>query len=139
MIKDYRLKISSIVKKYVKKGTKLENFIFLSFPSFTGHLNIVELLIKSGANVNARISGNPLTPLQLAVKENKLDILELFLKHNADIEAKTFPELWTPLHMAVFEKQLKIAEVLIEKGANVDAVTEEKNTPLHLIISRLEM
>ena len=99
----------------------------------------MELLIKSGANVNARISGNPLTPLQLAVKENKLDILELFLRHNADIEAKTFPELWTPLHMAVFEKQLKIAEVLIEKGANVDAVTEEKNTPLHLIISRLEV
>ena len=71
-------------------------------------MNIVELLIKSGANVNARISGNPLTPLQLAVKENKLDILELFLKHNADIEAKTFPEQWTPLHMAVFEKQLKL-------------------------------
>ena len=102
-------------------------------------MNIVELLIKSGANVNARISGNPLTPLQLAVKENKLDILELLLKHNADIEAKTFPELWTPLHMAVFEKQFKLAECLIENGANVDALTEEKNTPLHLIISRLEM
>ena len=44
---------------------------------------MVELLIKSGANINARDNGNQ-TPLSFAEKEGKQEVLELLKKYGAE-------------------------------------------------------
>lgn len=55
--------------------------------SFYNRVDIVKLLIKRGANVNAKDStGN--TPLHAAVQESNIEIIRILLENGADINSK---------------------------------------------------
>ena len=70
-----------------------------------GQAEVVEILIKYGADVN---------------KESKTEVINHYrLLENEDDEMS--PCWMTPLHTAIINKQLEIAKILIENGANVNS------------------
>ena len=76
---------------------------------------IASLLLKSGANVNAR-QMQGVTPLHSAAHNGRLDLSELLISQGADINAKT-DDGQTPLAMALEKKFDETAEYLRSMGA----------------------
>jgi len=97
-----------------------------------GHIEIVELLVNKGENVNAK-DKNGRTPLQFAADEGHKEIAELLIDKGADVNAKSKYGV-TPLHYAAGNGHKEIAELLIDKGADVDAKADNGITPLDAAI-----
>lgn len=97
-----------------------------------GHLQVVQVLCQSGANVNYRLP-NGLFPLFLAIQNNFSEIAlwmieklpNLFLSKKVDSGV-------TPLHLSMDLRLEKVAERLIEKGADLNLRRKsDGHTPLH--------
>jgi len=69
-------------KFYPKGTTPLMN------ASANGYLDIVEFLVKHGANVNAKDDEFLMTPLMRAADNGHLDVVKFLVKHGADIFEK---------------------------------------------------
>ena len=54
------------------------------FSPVSGHLDIVKLLVKSGANVNSTTKTNS-TPLRAACFDGHYEIVKYLVEHNAGI------------------------------------------------------
>jgi hypothetical protein len=98
-----------------------------------GRKEVVELLLKEGADVNVR-DQNDQTPLHDTAGTVHKDMVELLLAKGADIEAKMYYDL-TPLHMAI-KGDKHVIELLVAKGANINARDEGGKTPLSYAISK---
>ena len=94
-----------------------------------GSLEVVELLISSGAEVNAK-GYNDWTPLHLVAVRHSLAVAELLISSGAEVNAKTNGGS-TPLHAAARMNSLEVAELLISSGADVNAKNNDGQTPLH--------
>ena len=94
----------------------------------SGHVEIAELLIAEGANVNEMSKVG--TPLLLAAAFGKKEILELFIAKGGDVKVVQ-PGDKTPLYYAAAKGHKEIVELLIEKGADVNAKENNGVTPLH--------
>ncbi len=93
------------------------------------HLDVLEKLIKEGANVNERNKyGN--IPLHWAASYGRLSIVEELINKGADIDAKNNNGN-TPLHWAVKSSHLEVAKFLISKHADVNAKNKDSWTSLH--------
>ena len=86
-----------------------------------GATEIVELLLKHKADVNAP-GGN--TPLLRATMEQNRQVAELLLAHKADINALNI-EGNTALAIAVPNRDVPLAELLLSKGANPNTTNNE--------------
>jgi len=91
-----------------------------------GNGSMVDLLVKRGANINAKTSVG-LTALHAAASTGQNDIATLLIARGANIKAQSISGI-TPLHMAAeftcdgfVEGQVKIINLLIEKGADINA------------------
>jgi len=95
----------------------------------TKNPELVELLLKNGANPNVRdeAAGNE-TPLLAAVRNEKADIVSLLLEAKADPNIPN-SEGWAPLHWAI--GQSAVLERLLSAGAKVDARNKRGEAPLH--------
>ena len=97
-------------------------------------IDIVELLIKKGANVNHKnILGQ--NPLFFAVEENDIDTVKLLLKSNANCNI-TDNNGVTPLCIASQKGFCDIAKLLINNGASLNHVDSSQNTPLLYAVSK---
>ena len=98
-----------------------------------GHKDIVELLIRLKADVNAKYGVNDNTVLHLAIINGKTDVVKLLIKSaaiNID-EPDRFGR--TALIFATIKGYLDIVKLLIDKGANVNAADNKiNNTALML-------
>jgi len=94
--------------------------------SYSSSIEMVELLIDKGADVNAGLW----TALHGAVSEGRRDIVELLIQKGADVNAGP----WTALHSAVNEGRKDIAEVLLANGADLNAKDKRGYTPLYYAI-----
>ncbi|MEQ1582306.1 MAG: ankyrin repeat domain-containing protein, partial [Steroidobacteraceae bacterium] len=115
------------------------------------HPDMVELLIKSGAKVNARATvrewprritaeGRPkdllragLTPLLYAAREGCIKCARHLLAAGADIDMPD-PDGTTPLVIALLNLHFDFARVLIESGADVNRWDFFGRTPLYVAI-----
>jgi len=94
-----------------------------------GHLEIVRLLVKSGANVNSTTKTNS-TPLRAACFDGHFEIVKYLVEHNADIEVAN-RHGHTCLMIACYKGHFKIAKYLIDIGADVNRKSVKGNTALH--------
>lgn len=101
-----------------------------------GIMEIAELCLSRGANINAR-NRNGATPLHVAVENgsHRRDLVEFFLKHKADVNCKKLPGAFTPLRLAyenfnTHPTQYRvIVDLLLSNGANVNA-SDARGVPL---------
>lgn len=96
-----------------------------------GHLEVVDLLCKQGANLE--FVGMPCgdTPLYLACEHQHFDVVRLLIKHGANVNHVT-KAYQTPLSIAVQSGCIEIVECLLEHGANSLGKLQGDNTLLHV-------
>ena len=95
-------------------------------------VQVVELLIAHGADVNARTTTIGWTPIHSAAHVNAVHVAEVLIAHEADVNARTTTIEWTPLHSAASENAVQVAQLLIAHGADINARTTTIGwTPLH--------
>jgi ankyrin repeat protein/nucleoside phosphorylase len=98
-----------------------------------GHGDLVELLLRKGAKVDARDFRGK-TALFSAVEGNQKDMAQLLIDAGADIEAcgRRGVQVMTALSLAVIRGSCHkdMVDMLLEKGANTEAMDESGATPL---------
>ena len=87
--------------------------------TWKGHLGVVELLLKSGADVNALNNNDHwgTTPLHAAAHANQRAIAELLIANGADVKAINLNGR-TPLAETEFHKAKPVANLLRQHGAS---------------------
>ena len=89
-----------------------------------GHLETAEMLLRSGANVNALTSKWNYSPICLAAKNGYYKVVKLLLKCNKvdlNIATKNFGN--TALQRAVEKGHIKVVQLLLKAGANITPET----------------
>lgn len=110
-------------------GYVIQDATALWCASGAGHMPIVELLIKNGANVNNSTATNS-TPLRAACFDGRLDIVRYLIEHGADL---TIPNKYdnTCLMISCYKGHTKVVRHLLEKGADPDLKAHCGATSIH--------
>lgn len=105
------------------RDSNLENPTVLQKSIIYGHIEVVEFLLKNGADVNISANRDTGTPLQEAIKwQGETRIPDLLLEHGADVNAPPAGEDGvTALQAAAIHGYLPLALKLLERGADVTA------------------
>ena len=99
--------------------------------SINGHLKIVELLLRFGANPRVENARNE-TALTLAVIQENLDICERLIISKAEVNKKD-PQGRTPLLKAArYNSKFAILELLLKYGANKDIKNNRDQTAFQI-------
>ena len=108
----------------------------LIIAAHNGHLNSVNILLRYGADIEARgtlkIENNVIegcTPLCAAAVTGHLNVVKLLIEHNADVDGRTSTGS-TPLRVAAHDGHLDVVRCLVESGADVNARNDYESTPL---------
>lgn len=95
-----------------------------------GHADAVELLIKFGADINAK-DRNQYTPVHVAAASGMETVARMLINTGADVNSQNaFGN--TPLHIACLNSHLTICQDLVGSGANLEATNFRGQTPLHI-------
>jgi hypothetical protein len=95
---------------------------------------IVEILIQSGADVNAQASAG-ITPLYKAVLNGFECITPLLIENGADFMTTRYdPNKSTILHIASFFGFITMVQLLPEKGMAIEVKDADLQTPLHYAV-----
>jgi len=89
-----------------------------------GNLDIIKILIKYGANVNA-ITNSGDSPLTIASRHNRIDVIKILIESRANINFKGIKGQ-TALIYASGLGYVDIVKYLLKKGADLE-VTENQN------------
>jgi ankyrin repeat protein len=93
-----------------------------------GHVEIARVLLRHGANTEARDNDN-FSPLDLVVEEGHVELAQVLLEYGADANPQDNPR-YTPLYLVSLAGQPAAAQVLLSHGADVTAQCDTQ-TPLH--------
>lgn len=114
--------------KAVERYTNLDSCTLLTYTvKYRKSKDIVELLIKSGADMNAKYKGK--TVARHMIDTGNKDMAELLINSGADINAKGETGE-TALMIAAYKGNKDIVEMLIKAGADVNAKNNGDGTAL---------
>lgn len=109
----------------------------LTVATYQKHANIVEFLLQSKADPNAKTKGHD-TALCVIAEESvtpvTMKIFNSLIEHGADVNIGC-SQSWTPLHLSSGSSRgckASFAKSLIDKGAYVDSLDDLGGTPLHM-------
>jgi ankyrin repeat protein len=88
--------------------------------SYKGFPEIVKVLVKHGADVDALSTAEHNRPLHRAIEQGHADVVDVLLSSGADIEARGTWLKIAPLAKAAFEGFPSIVDLLIYRGSKVD-------------------
>ncbi|XP_067311449.1 kinase D-interacting substrate of 220 kDa B isoform X1 [Pseudorasbora parva] len=109
--------IKAHLDKYREVDTRSENGqTALMVASEQGSLEIVQELIRRGANVNLD-DIDCWTALISAAKEGHAEVVKELLENNANVEHRDMGG-WSALMWAAYKGRVEVAHLLLEKGAN---------------------
>ncbi|MEI6809586.1 MAG: ankyrin repeat domain-containing protein, partial [bacterium] len=129
-----------ICRKLLTAGAKVDGnagtFGPLHLAAERGDLDVVDLLIQSGADVNAR-GENGLTPLHRAAQMDRPEVVGRLLAKGADVNAKSEFGA-TPLLTASAAGNPEIVKRLLDAKANANMANTDGVTPLHAATQRAD-
>jgi ankyrin repeat protein len=103
----------------------------LHWAAMNGSIEIAQLVIASGANLEAVTRLGGYTPLHLASRAGRGPTVKVLLDAGADVHAKTTTGEVTALHLAADAGNSQAVTALLDRGAEVDAKESEwGQTPL---------
>lgn len=120
-------------------------YSMLHIASENGWLNIVEMLVSKGHEVDWKDDNTSSTPIHLAVKNSHVDVVKFLMVNRANVNEKD-NEGMTPFHHAVKNGDFEIADLLLSKGRskivamilksniNINEQDNSGRTPLHLAV-----
>ena len=117
-----------ILKDLIQQGASVEASIAqngktaLHFASERGHVSAVDLLVKSGANVD-KLDATGQSALYTAAVNNRLSVVQLLIDQGADVDLPENAGM-TPLHTAAKLGRLSMVQFLCEQCAEVDKVRD---------------
>lgn len=149
VIKDKNLSERGKVNKLerlIEEGAKItavnDGLTTLWVAANGNHKEIVDLLLKKGADATQVTTGKGNTLLHIAAAKGCNEIVELTLKHVRDsVDSNTFRNFVNtqttskgnaPLHIAAQNGFLKVVKSLLECGANCNTQNKEGRTPIDL-------
>lgn len=98
-----------------------------------GYLDIVEELLKHGANVNAVASTSQATPVIFAAQGGHIRVLQVLIDSGAHVNAANGYGT-NALHAAARAGSLACVEALIAAKANINAANHKGSTALHFSV-----
>ena len=101
------------------------------------YVEIVEMLIEAGANVNKPTSTGS-TPLRGAAFNGHCKVMEVLIKNGADLNLANVVGQ-SPLLIAVMRGHLKATELLLDKGADHSQCTIHNHSVIHLAAGKGHM
>lgn len=114
--------------------TDAEGRTALTEASFQGHIDIVEILVRYGANVD--LGGIKLySPLSASILGSHFHITRFLIEEGPDLRIPDINGM-TPLHHAVRHGDHRTLLLLLESGAPVDSLCIRHDTPLHMAAGR---
>ena len=90
----------------------------LYYASFKGYVEIVQIFLNYGVDINKGWIDVRATPLGVAGLNGHLGVVKLLIENGADINKSTNIG-WTPLNSAVYKGHLEVVKLLIENGADI--------------------
>ena len=94
-----------------------------------GNNDAVQLLLKSGAEVDAVATDSGCTSLHYAASLGHVELCESLIRYGADPDAQT-SGLVTPLHLAVVKGYSEVVALLLKYRARLDIRDKNGMTPL---------
>lgn len=105
----------------------------LHVASATGRVEMVQLLLDAGANVNAMTKSESRTPLHLACLNNHIEAAKLLFNcGTCDLDAKDHNGD-TSLHLATVAGNVKLVNLLVRYGANTNIRNAQNKSPLRQV------
>jgi ankyrin repeat protein len=130
--------VKILLKGIVNINAKVDNTTLLCAAVSRGHLEIVKLLLKAGADINSP-GHNNLTPLYLAISENKAaDVEEFLIAHGGNFKGVALKDLEGLLWKAVENGRIEPVRLLIASGVNPNTYYGRGSlfSSLHLAIEK---
>ncbi len=124
-----------LVKQSIEAGASLDRYDWnLSYAPLgmaidRGHVDIVECLLKAGANPHCGSTAT--TALGLAAENGEAEIIQLLLARRVDVNTPIAPDGWTALLAAIQNGHRAVVQLLVTAGANVN-VWSRGETPVIL-------
>lgn len=104
-----------------------------------GHIEMVKILLQSGADVNKACTDSGATPLYAAAKEGRNDIVNILLKSGAEVNSTNTTGA-TPLYIASQRGHMEVVKTLLSSGAdpfiNCNSITQREVSEMN---NRMEM
>jgi uncharacterized protein len=107
----------------VRATTRLGTYTPLYLASQQGHGNVIEALVKAGADVKSA-TPNGTTPLMVAAASGEVDAVRALIEAGADVNARDGVRAQTPLMYAAASNRAAVIELLAAKGADVKATNK---------------
>jgi ankyrin repeat protein len=114
-----------LVKQSIEAGASLDRYDWnlgyapLGMAIDRGHVEIVECLLKAGANPHCGSTST--TALGLAAENGEAEMIQLLLARRVDVNTPIAPDGWTALLVAIKNGHRSIVQLLVTAGANVNA------------------
>ena len=96
----------------------------------TDNIDLLQLLVENGADINRANDISSLTPLMRASRTGLENIVRILLSRNAELNT-TDKYGNTALHMAAENSQLNIVKLLLNKKPELNIQNQYGDTPLH--------
>lgn len=93
---------------------------FLHAAIFKDHLEVAELLLKKGMDINSTVRGQS-TAVHVAVNYNRIKGIELLLSYGADPTIRALYDN-TPLDSATYTGNIDCVKILVNRGSDVNAM-----------------
>ena len=127
-----------IARLLIERGARINvnsaghNRTPLDLAAREGDLEMVELLVDNGANVNNY------KPLHHASGKGHLEIVTYLVEHGANLNEPDIEigvDVLSPLHEAVRGGHFDVVEYLVEQGADINVTHEHYGRPINMIIN----
>uniref|UniRef100_A0A1B6C1D9 Uncharacterized protein n=1 Tax=Clastoptera arizonana TaxID=38151 RepID=A0A1B6C1D9_9HEMI len=113
-----------------------ENYTPLHFASRKNNPEIIKLLLKTGANIDARTSSGE-TPLSLAVEHCQVENVKMLINYKPDVNITLtlgYNSGYSILHLASARNNPEILKILLKSPTNVNAFSSNGETPLFVAV-----
>jgi len=107
----------------VKATTRIGAYTPLILAAQQGNAEVMEPLIKAGADVNAK-TGNGTTPLMFAAASGNTDAVKVLLDRGADVNAQESTRGLNAAMFAAASDRASVIDLLASRGADLKATTK---------------